>query len=174
MTTAAVLDGAVLIQMLRPGCAATTRDHFTDVFVPYILSWFERNNRVDIVCDIYSKTSLKSGYRGKRGNATRRQVIFSPEIPSNWAAFLLVDLNKQDFFVELSKKTKKNITLPQDKQLFTTIIGDCASSLPDADVGEVAPCIQEEADTRLLLHVAATTVAGHRRVIAQIVTVMLF
>ena len=57
--------------------------------------------------------------------------------------------------------------LPQGKQLFTTILGDCASSLPDVDVGTVTPCTQEESDTRLFLHEAATTVAGHRRVIVR-------
>ena len=48
--------------------------------------------------------------------------------------------------------------LPQGKQLCTTIIGDCASSLPDADVGTVAQCIQEEADTGI-----STCGCYHRR-----------
>ena len=39
--------------------------------------------------------------------------------------------------------------------------------MPDADVGAVTPRIQEETDTKLFLHVAATTVAGHRRVIVR-------
>ena len=121
--TAAVLDGAVLIQIVCPGSAVTIRDHFTDVFVPYVLSRFETNNRVDIVWDVYFKTSLKSGTQEQRGSTERRrQVTFSTKIPSNRAAFLRVDLNKQEFFVELAKK--KNIMLPQDKQLFTTILGD--------------------------------------------------
>ena len=61
VTTAAVLDGAVLIQMLRPRSARTIGDYFTEEFVPYIFSWFEGNDRIDIVWDVYSKTSLKSG-----------------------------------------------------------------------------------------------------------------
>ena len=40
VTTTAVLDGAYLIQMLRPGSVVTIRDYFTDVFAPYIHSWF--------------------------------------------------------------------------------------------------------------------------------------
>ena len=166
VTTAAVLDGAVLIQMLRPGSAMTIRDYFTDVFAPYILSWFERNNLVDIVWDVYSKTSLKSGTREQRGSGARMQVTFSTKIPSNWASFLCVDLNKQELFVELAKNLK-DIILPPGKQLFTTILNDCASLMPDADVSAVAPCTQDEADTRLFLHVAATTVAGHRRVMVR-------
>ena len=39
--------------------------------------------------------------------------------------------------------------------------------MPDDDVGAVAPCIQEEAVPRLLLHFVATTVAGHRRVMVR-------
>ena len=128
VTTDAVLDCAVLVQMLYPGSYVAIRDYVTDVFVPYILSWFERNNRVDIVWDVYSEANLNS-----------------TKISSHWAAFLRVDLNKEEFFVELAK-TLKNIMLPQGKQLFTTILGDCASTLSDADVGAVAPCIQEESE----------------------------
>ena len=141
VTTSAVLDGVFLIQMIRPGSAVTIRDYFIDVFVPYILSWFERNNRVDIVWDVYSKTGLKSGTQEQRDSGARRRLTFSTKISSNWATFLRVDLNKRGLFVELAKNLK-DITLPPGKQLFTTILGDCASSLPDADVGAVAPCTQ--------------------------------
>jgi hypothetical protein len=40
-TTACVLDGAVIIQMIRPGAAVTIEDYFKDRFVPYIISWLE-------------------------------------------------------------------------------------------------------------------------------------
>ena len=45
-------------------------------------------------------------------------------------------------------KNLKDITLRQGKQLFTTLLGDCASSLSDADVGRVAPCSHKENRTR--------------------------
>ena len=38
LTATAVLDGAVLIQMLYPKCAVTIGDYFQDMFVPYIVS----------------------------------------------------------------------------------------------------------------------------------------
>ena len=53
------------------------------------------------------------------------------------------------------------------KQLFTTILSSCESSPAGGDIGEVAPCTHEEADTRIFLHVAAATSAGHRRVIVR-------
>lgn len=111
VTTAAVLDGAVLIPMLRPGSAVTIRDYFTEILQPYVLSWFETNDRVDIVWDIYTKTSLKSGTREQRGSGARRRVTLSTKVPGNWAAFLRVDLNKQEFFVEMAKCLKL-MTLP--------------------------------------------------------------
>ena len=69
--TAAALDGSVLIQMLHPGSTVTIGDYFTDVFVPYILSWF------GIVWDVYSKTSLKSGTQEQRGSGAWRRVTLS-------------------------------------------------------------------------------------------------
>ena len=86
--TAALLDGAVRIQMLHPRSAVTIGDYFTDVLVPYILSWFETNDSVDIVWDVYSKTNIKSGTLEQRGSAAWRQVTGSTKIPGNWAAFL--------------------------------------------------------------------------------------
>ncbi|KAL7395746.1 hypothetical protein ABVT39_022389 [Epinephelus coioides] len=88
VTTPDVLDVAVLVQMLHPGSAVTIGQYFTDVFAPYILFWFERNDRVDIVWDMYSKTSLKSGTREHRGAGARRnswQLGFLPTSGSEQA-----------------------------------------------------------------------------------------
>ena len=65
------------------------------------------------------------------------------QIPSKFATFLRVNLNMQELFVDLVKNLK-DITLPRGKYLFTTLLGDCASSLPDADVCAVDPCTQEK------------------------------
>lgn len=43
VTTAAVLDGAALLHVLRPGSAVTIAQYFTDMFAPYILFWSETN-----------------------------------------------------------------------------------------------------------------------------------
>ena len=44
VATAAVLDGTVIIQMLRSRSMLTTRDCFADYFVSYILSWSIKGN----------------------------------------------------------------------------------------------------------------------------------
>ena len=102
VTTAAVLDGAVIVQMIRPRNSVTFGEYFTEQFVPYIMTWFESNERVDIVWDVYSKTSLKAGTREQRGSGVRRRVTFATKIPGNWAAFLRVDLNKEELFIEIA------------------------------------------------------------------------
>ena len=165
-TTAAVLDGAVLVQMIRPRNSGTFGDYFLKEFVPYILSWFDSNDRVDIVWDVYSRTSLKAGTREQRGSGLRRRVTFSTKVPGNWAAFLRVDFNKQELFVEIANNLKV-LQLLEGKQLFTTILDKCLSSPFDADVSTLSPCTQEEADSRIFLHVAAAASCGHRQVIVR-------
>ena len=61
----------------------------------------------------------------------------------------------------------KVLQLPEGKQLFTTILDKCLSSPFDADVSTLSPCTQEEADSRIFLHVAAAASCGHRQVIVR-------
>ena len=44
-----ILDGAGIVNMLRPGIAKTFKAYATDVFVPYILSHLQHVERLDIV-----------------------------------------------------------------------------------------------------------------------------
>ena len=55
----------------------------------------------------------------------------------------------------------------QGKQLFTTKLDGCIAAPAGADISALAPCTHEEADTRMMLHVAAAASAGHRRQIIR-------
>ena len=77
-----------------------------------------------------------------------------------------MDINKQELFVEIAKNLKL-LQLPDGTQLFTTILDMCTSSPPDADVSALSPCTQEEADTRIFLHVSAAVSCGHRQLIVR-------
>ena len=57
-------------------------------------------------------------------------------------------------------------------EVFTTILSGCESSPDEGDIGEVAPCIHEEADSRIFRHVAAATSVGHRRVFLLLLTLV--
>ena len=108
------------------------------------------------------------GTREQRGSGLRRRVTFATKIPGNWAAFLRVDLNKQELFGEFAKILEL-LELPEGKQLFTTILDKCLSTPLDADVSALSPCTQDEADSRIFLHVAAAASCGHRQVIVRTV-----
>ena len=47
------------------------------------------------------------------------------------------------------------------------MLDDCVTTPEDIDISVLAPCTQEEADSRIFLHVAAATLAGHRNIIVR-------
>ena len=64
---AVILDGAVILQMLKSGLAATFEEFSKVVFLPYVLKHIETANRVDLVWDVYKNDSLKKALREKKG-----------------------------------------------------------------------------------------------------------
>ena len=88
---AVILDGAVIVQMLKPGLSVTFEDFSNDVFLPYVLKHLETATRVDLVWDVYKDDSLKKALR-------------STKIPKDWKGFLRVDENKDELFKLLANK----------------------------------------------------------------------
>ena len=143
-----ILDGAGIINMLRPGTAKTFEGYATDVFVPYITSQLQHVDRLDIVWDLYMADSLKADTRSKRGKGVRRRVEPSSAVPQNWQEFLRVDDNKTELFSFLASNVAD---IDTNKHLITThSTGVLCSNRQD--VSDLAPCTHEEADTRILLH----------------------
>ena len=66
------MDGAAIVNMLRPGIAKTFQAYADDVFTPYVTSQLDHVDRLDIVWDRYMTDSLKAESRGKRGKGVRR------------------------------------------------------------------------------------------------------
>lgn len=89
-----VLDGAAIIQMLKPGTAKTFLEYASQVFIPYILGQLQHASCLDLVWDSYVIDSLKATARAKRGKGVRRRGVESAPIPKNWQDFLRVDINK--------------------------------------------------------------------------------
>lgn len=63
--TNVVIDGAVLVQMLKPGAAETFGEYVQRVFIPYISEQFRHVSRLDLVWDSYVVDYLKSNSQGK-------------------------------------------------------------------------------------------------------------
>lgn len=142
--TNVVIDGAALVQMLKPDVAETFEEYAHQVFIPYISGQFQHVSCLDLVWDSYIVDSLKATARAKRGKGVRRRVVDSAPIPANWQNFLRVDLNKKELFSFLLKALVQSFK--QDKKELVVTDGEQVVCVP--------PCNHEEADSRMMLHVA--------------------
>jgi len=156
------LDGAVIVQLLKPGKAKTFADYATDIFLPYIQSQMARVQRLDLVWDSYQPLSLKATTRAKRGTGARVHVGAQVPVPSNWKEFLRDDQNKSELFKFLSERTIC-IPLPESKCLLATS-GENVLFSGNNDFESLQPCLHEEADTRLVLHAANAAKAGYKKI----------
>ena len=95
IATNLVIDGAALVQMLKPGAAKTFEDYAHQVVIPYILSQLNTVSRLDLVWDSYVTDSLKSTARAKRGKGVRWRFIASAPIPG--AFCVLTSTRKSSF-----------------------------------------------------------------------------
>ena len=114
-----IIDGAAVVNMLRPGAARKFSDYANQVFIPYILS--QHVNRVDVVWDDYHKAETRS----KRGKGVRRRVEPCNAIPRNWQEFLRIDDNKTKLFSYLAICVS---ALDTGKQVFSTHQADILCS----------------------------------------------
>ena len=106
--------------------------------------------RVDVVWDVYVKNSLKTTARIKRGEGIRRRVLPTSKIPGNWHSFLRVNENKQELFEFLADGV---VSLQTDEKVVVSTRGESVVCNQMIDKSNIEPCKQEEADTRMFLHV---------------------
>ena len=91
---ALILDGAAIVNLLRPIGCKTFKAYAHDVFIKYVKSRLANVSRLDIVWDRYLENSLKATTRSKRGTGIRRHVLPDTRIPKNWSSFLRDNNNK--------------------------------------------------------------------------------
>ena len=74
VTQALVLDGAAVVNMLKPRAAKTFLEYGEQVFYSFIERKLRNVSRVDVVFDQYLPDSLKQTARQKRGKGVPRRV----------------------------------------------------------------------------------------------------
>ena len=136
-TDVIILDGAAVVNFLKPSAAKTFDDYSQNIFLPYIKLQLQSASRVDIVWDQYFENSLKSQTRSKRGKGVRRRVEASANLPGNWQQFLWIDANKTELFSFLANHIT-HLELPTNKQLVTTL-GSGVLCIPSQDIRHLAP-----------------------------------
>ena len=144
---AVVLDGAAIVNMLSPGKCKTFKEYAETVLLPYVVNCRAQNvKRIDLVWDGYLENSLKQGTREARGTGTRRRVCDNAAIPLNWKSFLRLNDNKKELFQYLAASVQSlGIS---DVEVISTADVDVISSTT-IDKAGLAPCNDEEADTRI-------------------------
>ena len=158
-----VLDGAVIVQMLAPGCCKTFADYKSMVFIPHLMSYLKRSNRVNVIFDVYCQSSLKYTCREKRGSGIRTHVAADTRMPSNWQQFLHVAENKQELFSFLADGSIPAGSRSDALVLITQGV-NVNILAGQTNLDSIAPCTHEEADTRLLLHCMHASHSGCKRV----------
>ena len=62
-TTAATIEGSVIVQLNRSTNSLNSLEYCDNITIPYISTYLRNHNRVDVVYDTYKKYSLKSATR---------------------------------------------------------------------------------------------------------------
>ena len=161
---AGVLEGSVLVNMLKPKKNQTFEGYCIDTVKPTIQKYVTEYNaqRMDIVFDTYKKDSLKSQTRLKRGKGIRRKVQTNSIAPTNWKAFLRIDENKTELFKFISTQL-----LPLEAQTDTILVyafdDVSCSNKPTLNMDLLSPSNYEEADTRVFLHSKHISTDGSKK-----------
>ena len=148
-------------------------EQYNHVFMPSILVQLSKVHRVDVVRDLYDSLSINGEARAKRGYDAQQQVSASAPVPRKYQDFLRHDENKTDLFCFLAEHNC-NKPLACGKLLLATHGRSVMCSDPDYNTSHLQPCGQEEADTRMLLHVADMVNAGLAKVIGPWTQMLLF
>ena len=122
------------------------------MFLQYVEGQLQPVILLDFVWEVYKAGSLKSSIRERRGMGEARIVAASTRLLPNWQTFLRVDSNKTGLFSFLASALKA-FHPPEGKVVLTTC-QEAVISNTERDVSQLAPCAQEEADGRMLLHAA--------------------
>ena len=165
----AIMDGAVLVNILRPSSCKTFSDYASDVFVPYINRELQQACRVDIVWDQYFDNSLKAHTRESRvsGPSRRRRVEPSTPVPKNWQQFLRVITNKIELFKLLSNELMM-VPIPAGQELVITD-GEGVHCNTARNAVNISPCNHEEADSRIMLHITDAAERGFNKILVRTV-----
>ena len=164
LATVLILDMPAVTHIIKPN-RANSFDQYVDLqLLPYIESQMNQASRIDAVWDQYKEGSLKNQTRMKRQGETvykRRAVANKLPIPKgkHWDDFLKISENKDEFFPyladELVRKTQNSPYL-----LVTTKKDDVLTN-KFMDISSIQNTDQDEADTRIILHLSHAVQNGH-------------
>ena len=157
-TSAKIIDGAAMVQMLKP--------IHTKSLKAVLRQMSDNLQSIDVVLDRYIKGSLKSETRESRGTSVRILVNEATPIWKNWQQFLYNDDNKTELFKLLASGLTSS---PVHNGVIVATESENVHSLEDIDLSMVDACNHKEADTHVFLHAKQAAQAGHRMIVIKTV-----
>ena len=162
--TVFILYMAAVIHVIKPQRSRIFGEYTQMQLLPYMQSQMTENTpRVDAIWDTYQEASLKSQTRAKRGETSCRRTRVSAKIPipkgDEWQKFLKDNQNKDELFQCIGRELQRSTVESTDHLLTTN--ADIVLSNKATDITALSPCQQEEADTRMMLHLRHATMQGH-------------
>ena len=158
-----IIDGSALINSLPPRSPKTFNDYAKEDILPKVESFGTKFKRVDVIFDVYKKSSLKSETRSKTGQGIRRRVTGTSRTPTNWRSFLRDDDNKTELFHFLAEK----ICQAGTTSMVIVTKGEDVISNKIKSLDAAAPCCHEEADTRIFVHGRDATAEGSKSLVIK-------
>ena len=164
--TVVILDMTAVIHIIKPQRARIFGEYTQMQLLPYMQSQMTENTpRVDAIWDTYQEASLQSQTRAKRGETSSRRTRVSAKIPIpkgvEWQKFLKDNQNKDELFQFIGQELQRS-TVESTDHLLTTQ-ADIVLSNKATDITALSPCQQEEADTRMMLHLRHAAMQGHTK-----------
>lgn len=164
-----ILDGAAIVHMVRPTKAANFSQYMERHFVPFIQSMVSESTvtRLDLIWDTYPDDSLKRQAQEKRGASTagRTKVQGSTPIPGDWSKFLKNRDNKADLFRFIGQEmVAASPSFPNIIMYSTRDDMVIVHPSYSVDLTHIMPCNQQEADSRIFLHLSDAAQQGHQNV----------
>ena len=166
---ACVIDGAALVQMNQPRYSKTYGEYCKNELGSKIKSIAADVKRIDVVFDIYKKSSRKRETRESRGKGDSVRILVKANTPvyNKFSQVLAVDSNKTELFSLIADQlvdTCKNIKTTVMSTKLENVISNHR-----IETQYLMPCFKEEADDRMFTHVKELSRLGYRKI--TIVTV---
>ena len=155
-TSTLIVDFIAQLRVSLTGASGT----FEDLIKKFYGSIGNSYRRIDIVADTYRDVSIKSSERSKRGESTKIIIgSVQSKLPADMGKFMLNNENKCSLInmVMDYTSTNKKALLRKLKCQMIYFSTDGETRLFTADSDRIVPELtsdQEEADTKLILHLA--------------------
>ena len=156
---ATIIDGMAMARKIKN--SGLTFTEFADQLLKFVVSSTSHSSRIDIVFDVYRKSSIKNAERNHQETGKLKfKKIIECQVIKQWGSFLSRGENKKELIRFLVSRWKKNCNVIGDLDVYVAFDDSC-SKLRSNGWSRSVPALasnQEEADTRMLLHAK-----NHRR-----------